>query len=30
MHNPGDEDAAYIAIGITTGQGGKTVVVEEA
>ncbi len=28
MHNPGDEDAAYIAIGITRGQGGRTVVVE--
>jgi mannose-6-phosphate isomerase-like protein (cupin superfamily) len=30
MCNSGDEDAAYIAIGITKGQGGKTVVVEEA
>ncbi|MBM4311604.1 MAG: cupin domain-containing protein [Deltaproteobacteria bacterium] len=30
MHNPGDKDAAYIAIGITQGRGGKTVVVEEA
>jgi mannose-6-phosphate isomerase-like protein (cupin superfamily) len=29
MHNPHTEDAAYIAIGITLGQGGKTVVVEE-
>jgi mannose-6-phosphate isomerase-like protein (cupin superfamily) len=29
MHNPHKEDAAYIAIGITRGQGGKTVVVEE-
>ena len=28
MHNPHKEDAAYIAIGITRGQGGKTVVVE--
>jgi mannose-6-phosphate isomerase-like protein (cupin superfamily) len=29
MHNPHIEDAAYIVIGITLGQGGKTVVVEE-
>ena len=29
MHNPHAEDAAYIAIGITRGQGGKTVVVEQ-
>jgi len=29
MHNPHSEDAAYIAIGITCGQGGKTVVVEK-
>jgi mannose-6-phosphate isomerase-like protein (cupin superfamily) len=29
MHNPHAEDAAYIAIGITRGTGGKTVVVEE-
>ena len=29
MHNPHAEDAAYIAIGITRGRGGKTVVVEE-
>ena len=29
MHNSHAEDAAYIAIGITQGQGGKTVVVEE-
>jgi len=29
MHNLHSEDAAYIAIGITSGQGGKTVVVEE-
>ena len=28
MHNPHTEDAAYIAIGITRGQDGKTVVVE--
>jgi mannose-6-phosphate isomerase-like protein (cupin superfamily) len=28
MHNPHAEDAAYIAIGITQGRGGKTVVVE--
>jgi mannose-6-phosphate isomerase-like protein (cupin superfamily) len=28
MHNPYVEDAAYIAIGITLGRGGKTVVVE--
>jgi mannose-6-phosphate isomerase-like protein (cupin superfamily) len=27
MHNPGYDDAAYIAIGITLGRGGKTVVV---
>jgi len=30
MHNPDAEDAAYIAIGITQGRGGKTVVVEES
>jgi mannose-6-phosphate isomerase-like protein (cupin superfamily) len=29
MHNPYSEDAAYIAIGITRGRGGKTIVVEE-
>ncbi len=29
MHNPHAEDAAYIAIGITLGQSGKTVVVEK-
>lgn len=29
MHNPHAEDAAYIAIGITRGRGGKTVVVED-
>jgi mannose-6-phosphate isomerase-like protein (cupin superfamily) len=28
MHNPGTVDAAYIAIGITQGRGGKTVVVD--
>jgi mannose-6-phosphate isomerase-like protein (cupin superfamily) len=28
MHNSGDEDAAYIAIGITRGQGGRTVVLD--
>jgi len=28
MHNTTDRDAAYIAIGITQGRGGKTVVVE--
>jgi mannose-6-phosphate isomerase-like protein (cupin superfamily) len=30
MHNRCDDDAAYIAIGITLGRGGKTVVAEEA
>ncbi len=30
MHNTGEADAVYIAIGITQGMGGKTVVVEEA
>jgi len=28
MHNTGERDAAYIAIGITQGRGGKTVVVD--
>jgi hypothetical protein len=28
MHNLHTEDAAYIAIGITLGRGGKTIVVE--
>ena len=29
MHNPHSEDAVYVAIGITLGRGGKTVVIEE-